>query len=151
MAVRRSPHQLDSNCELNSLATAYYRILRPAPLRFRPLQSLSPGSRSALHPDSGRASRLLSVTPRRGRGLLTPKRTVLKPVKTETRMPALELKYLKLVPFRENFYQQTVKNRVVYEPVRKLQVSRKVKVDLELPEVVVHIAQPWSIDSSLDL
>jgi len=76
---------------------------------------------------------------------------VLKPVKTETRMPALELKYLKLVPFRENFYQQTVKNRVVYEPVRKLQVSRKVKVDLELPEVVVHIAQPWSIDSSLDL
>lgn len=150
MAVRRSP-RVDSNCELNSLATAYYRILRPAPPRFRPFQSLSPGTPSALRSDSGRSSRLLTGTPRLGKGHITPQKAALKPAKTETRMPTFVLKNLKLVPFRENFYQQTMKNRVAYEPARKQPGSKKIRVDLELPEVLMHSAKPWSIESSLDL
>jgi hypothetical protein len=148
MFSRKSPCKVDSNCELNSLTTAYYRILQPSPFRYLPPKSLSPGNRSAL---SHRPSRLLCVTPKLGKNPLTPTRTPLRSTKTDPRAPLLEPKYLKLVPFRENFYQQTAKNRVNYDPVRRPRVSKKVRVDLELPEVVVHTAKPWSIESSLDL
>ena len=146
MFSRKSPCKVDSNCELSTLATAYYRILQPSPLRYQPPKS--PGNRSV---QSHRPSRLLCATPIRGKSPLTPSRAALKSTKTDPRCPLLELKYLKLVPFRENFYQQAAKNRVNYDPVRKPRVSRKVRVDLELPEVVLHTAKPWSIESSLDL
>lgn len=97
-----------------------------------------------------RVSRVKCETPKPLKVALTPSRMALTKKKS-TPNQVLELRHLKLKPFRENFYQQTVRNRTIYDPMKLPQLKKKVRVDLELPEISALIAKPWSIESSLDL
>ena len=161
------------NSELNSLATMYYRLLHrhkrqggqhsaTIPRKEAGKRSVSPAvpkgdtvdpprlALLSLTPEPKRTSKLLCYTPKAAAKLKTPSFR-------EVGCPIPELRPRKLVPFRENYYQQSVKlkaNRSHELKVRRVRnvfsVRKHITKADDLPQLKPRqqTAKPWSVGSS---